>query len=114
MSTHDIIFIGIKHSVVALERATGREVWRTKLPSAGGFVTVLCDGRNIFAGSSGKMYGLDLNGNLLWKNELSGLGYGLICLGLPNGLSAPDVATLQAIANQRAAAASSSGTSGGH
>ncbi len=104
MTTNDLIFLGIKSSVVAFARATGREVWRTALPSGGAFVTVLCDGQNIFAGSAGKFYCLDLNGKLLWQNGLNGLGYGLICMALPNGLSSPDIAALQAIANQRAAA----------
>jgi outer membrane protein assembly factor BamB len=101
----ELVYLGIKHSVVALDRETGREVWRTKLPSAGQIVTVLCDGRNVFAGSSGKFYCLSLDGALLWQNELPGLGYGLICTALPNGLSAPDIASLQTIVNQRAAAA---------
>jgi len=114
MNTHDIVFLGIKHSVVALERGTGREMWRTRLPSASGFVTVVCDGNNIFAGSSGKSYCLDLNGNLLWKNELPGLGFGLICIALPNGLSAPDIAALQAIVTQRAAADGAPGAHAGH
>lgn len=109
MNTSDIIFLGISNSVVALDRSTGKEVWRTKLPSAGGFVTVLCDGRNIFAGSRGKFYCLDMTGKLLWKNELPGLGYGIVSIALPNGLSAPDIAALQAIMQQQQAAADGGG-----
>ena len=110
MNSNDIIFLGITSSVVALERSTGKELWRTKLKGAGGFATVLCDGRNVFAGSRGKFYCLDLDGKLLWQNELSGLGYGLISIALPNGLSAPDIAALQAIMNQRDAAGAGAGT----
>ena len=110
MTTNDIIYIGIKDSVAAFERTTGNELWRTKLPSASGVVIILCDGRNIFAGSAGKFYCLDLKGTLLWKNDLPGLGYGLMCMALPNGLSAPDIALLQAVVSQQAAAAAAGTT----
>lgn len=112
MTTNDIIYIGIKDSVAAFERATGKELWRTRLPSAGGMVVILCDGQNIFAGSAGKFYCLDLEGELLWKNDLPGLGFGIMCMALPNGISAPDISLLQAVINQQAAA--SAGATASH
>ena len=38
-----MVFIGIKGTVLALDRATGQEVWRSKLKGAS-FVNVILDG----------------------------------------------------------------------
>ena len=53
-----LIFVGIKHSVVALDDRTGTEVWRTDLRS-GDYVTVLWDGEALIAGNSGEVWRLD-------------------------------------------------------
>jgi outer membrane protein assembly factor BamB len=68
--------------VFALDRATGKEVWRTTVheakPNEKGHVTgshasasVQCDGKRLIAffGSRG-LYGLDMNGAVLWSKDL--------------------------------------------
>ncbi len=76
MKTSDLVFIGIRGSVVALERATGRQVWATHLK---GFdlVNVLVQDGTILAACSGEIFCLDaLTGNARWHNELKGFGRG--------------------------------------
>ena len=76
----NLVFVGIKHSVVALDDATGVEVWRAWL-HGGDFVTVLWDGQALFAANHGEVYRLDpLTGDVMWHNELKGLGRGIVSL----------------------------------
>ena len=56
MKTSDLVFIGIKGSVVALDRATGQQVWATHLKGSD-FVNVVVAKR-----SSSRL--------LLWGNLL--------------------------------------------
>jgi outer membrane protein assembly factor BamB len=75
-----LLFVGVKHSVIALDERTGAEVWRAELRS-GDYVTVLWDGQSLFAANSGEIWRLDpRNGGVIWHNELKGLGRGLISL----------------------------------
>ena len=46
MKTTDLIFIGIKGSVIAIEAATGRQCWSTHLKGSD-FVNVVLDGDNL-------------------------------------------------------------------
>jgi len=74
------LFIGIKGTVMALDRATGETVWESPL-KAGDFVNVVLDGAELYAASRGKIYRLDpATGKVLWKNELSGKGFGLVTI----------------------------------
>jgi outer membrane protein assembly factor BamB len=76
----DMIVIGIGGHVLALDRATGQEVWRTKLKGSD-FVNVVVDGREVFATSRGQLYCLDSStGTVSWQNELKGLGWGLVSI----------------------------------
>jgi len=110
MDINDILFLGLHHSVTAISKSDGRKLWATKLPS-GTFVTLLSDGRRIFAYSGGHLYCLDLTtGQILWKNELAGYGYGLASLALPDGTSAPDTSTIRRIMDDRTATSSPSHT----
>jgi outer membrane protein assembly factor BamB len=77
MKTSDLIFVGIKGSVVALDRASGAQVWATHLKGSG-FVSVVLDGEKILAVCCGEMFCLDpRTGQGLWHNPLKGFGYGL-------------------------------------
>lgn len=73
----DHLFIGTYGHVAALEKATGREVWRTSLPGTGyRIVTLLHEGGTLFAASRGHVFALDpADGRILWENGLGGLGY---------------------------------------
>ena len=74
----DVIFVGIKGTVLALDRATGTIQWRTELKGSD-FVNVIQQDGDLYAATRGRLYRLDPpSGAVLWSNELPGLGYGLV------------------------------------
>jgi len=110
MKTTDLIFIGIKGSVVALNRATGEQIWATHLKGAE-FVNVVLQGEAVIASCSGEIFCLDsLTGNARWHNPLKGFGMGLATLAT-GAHAASANAPLQAEKQRRdqAAAAASAG-----
>ena len=75
---NDIVFVGIKGTVLALHRSTGREIWRTKLKS-NCFVNLVQEGDRILASTRGEVFCLDArSGRVLWNNPLKGMGFGLV------------------------------------
>ena len=98
------LYIGIKGHVVAVDRATGGEIWRTPLAGSS-YVTVHFDRGGLYAGARGTLFCLDrTTGSILWKNNLPGLGYNLIMFaGSDAAAAVADIAQKQAAA---AAAAS--------
>jgi hypothetical protein len=77
MRTAELVFIGIKGSVVALNRATGEQVWTTHLKSWD-FVNVVLEDGAILATTCGEIFCLDpLTGAGMWHNPLKGFGTGL-------------------------------------
>jgi outer membrane protein assembly factor BamB len=75
-----LLFVGIKGSVVALDRATGNERWRTKLKGMS-FVSLHRDDRYLYAATRGELFCLDPeSGALVWQNALKGLGFGLVTM----------------------------------
>ncbi|HRT55309.1 MAG TPA: PQQ-binding-like beta-propeller repeat protein [Candidatus Paceibacterota bacterium] len=108
MQTSDLLFIGIKGSVIALDRATGRQVWATHL-KGWGFVNLLVHDDTVYALCNGEIFCLDpLTGNGLWHNPLRGFGTGLATMALAGavpGSSAPAVAEQRHRAARAAAAA---------
>ena len=77
MKTSDLMFIGIKGSVVALHRATGEQLWATHLKGCD-FVNVVVEGGRVLASCCGEIFGLDaVTGDALWHNPLKGFGRGL-------------------------------------
>jgi len=79
------IFVGVHGDVVALDRATGQELWHTKL-AGGDFVNLLLDQDRIIATTKGKVFCLDVaTGQLLWRNDLPGLGLGLVSIATASG-----------------------------
>jgi outer membrane protein assembly factor BamB len=77
MKTSELVFIGIKGSVVALNRATGRQVWATHLMGRD-FVNVVVQGETVLASTYGEIFCLDpLTGQAQWHNPLKGFGRNL-------------------------------------
>ena len=77
MKTSDSVFIGIKGSVVALNRATGQQVWATHLKGSD-FVNVVVQDGTVLASCYGEIFCLDpFTGNACWHNPLKGFGLGL-------------------------------------
>ena len=78
---NDFVIIGIKGTVLALDGATGQELWRTHLKGSY-FTTVSHQGDRVFAGTRGEMFCLDAqSGQVLWHNPLKGMGFGIITIG---------------------------------
>jgi outer membrane protein assembly factor BamB len=77
MKISDLVYIGIKGSVVALNRATGEQAWSTHLKGAD-FVNVVVQNGAVLASCCGEVYSLDpVTGAGLWHNPLRGFGRGL-------------------------------------
>jgi len=77
MKISDLVFVGIKGSVVALSRASGEQVWATHLKGSG-FVNVVLDAGRVLAIASGEIFCLDAStGQGMWHNPLKGFGIGL-------------------------------------
>jgi len=104
------MFIGIRGSVVALNRATGQQVWATHL-KGWSFVNVVVEDRRVYASCYGEIFCLDpLTGNALWHNSLKGFGTGLATIATednPGGGNAPVIAEKRRRDEQAAASAGS-------
>ncbi|HET6681001.1 MAG TPA: PQQ-binding-like beta-propeller repeat protein [Gemmatimonadaceae bacterium] len=95
-----LIFVGIKHAVVAIDARNGSEVWRAELRS-GDYVTVLWDGEALIAANAGEVWRLDpATGAELWRNQLKGMGRGLISLA-SNRLAGTNASTELAAQKRR-------------
>jgi|SRR5581483_5454511 len=80
MAQRNLLFIGIKGTVLALDRATGQEVWRTELLRSE-FLNLVHQDGDLFAATAGELFCLDsVTGHVRWHNQLKGLGRGLIAI----------------------------------
>jgi outer membrane protein assembly factor BamB len=111
MKTSDFVFIGINGSVVALNRATGQQLWVTRLKGRT-FVNVVLQDGAVVASCSGEIFCLDaLTGNVMWHNPLKGFGMGLATIATehnPGNGNAPVLAEKRRRDEQAAASASAS------
>jgi outer membrane protein assembly factor BamB len=74
----DSLIVGIGGHAVAVDPATGEEIWRTRLKSDS-HTTVYRRGNRVYAGSGGELFCLDAaTGNVLWRNKLKRLGMGVV------------------------------------
>jgi outer membrane protein assembly factor BamB len=108
-SRASLVFVGVRSHVLAFDRKNGQEVWRTQLPakykSSASFVNVVRDADGLFATCAGEVFALDpRNGNLLWHDQLKGLGTGLVTLATDLGATT-QATVLSASAQEQAAAA---------
>jgi outer membrane protein assembly factor BamB len=82
-----LAFVGIRGDVLALDRATGTERWRTHLKGAG-TVIVARDGRQVIATAGGAACCLHAaSGTVVWTNPLRRLGFGLATIAAGDGAS---------------------------
>ena len=115
MKAEDIVLIGVKQSVIAFHKTSGKRLWAADLGSGlgGGFVSVIADEARVYAHARGELCCLDLfSGRELWRDRLAGSGYGLASLALSGQ---PFVTPAPAYERKRqqdasAASASSAGT----
>jgi outer membrane protein assembly factor BamB len=84
LPTSTLLFLGIKGTVIALDRRTGAEQWRTPLKGME-FVNLFLDEDSLYATARGEVFCLDpRDGSILWNNPLKGLGWGLIAIAGAN------------------------------
>jgi outer membrane protein assembly factor BamB len=77
-------FIGIDGTALALGRATGNEIWRTRL--VGDFVNVVVQDGDLYATTKGELFCPDpATGVIRWQNPLKGLGRGLVTIAASGG-----------------------------
>ena len=83
-------------------------MWRTHL-KASDFVNVVLEDGDLFAATKGRLYRLHPGtGDIVWTNELPGLGYGIVSVaGSRQDVPAAEAKRRQAAAAAGAAAASS-------
>lgn len=94
MKISDLLFIGLKGSVVALNRATGEKVWATHLKGYD-FVSVVLEDDRLYATSYGEVFCLDpFTGEGLWHNQLKSFGTGLASITTGTGQSCEPTAAV--------------------
>jgi outer membrane protein assembly factor BamB len=80
MAANRPIYIGICGNVLAVDRATGVEIWRSNLKS-GDFVNVVLQDEQLYATTQGELFRLDpATGHVMWHNPLKGLGLGVVTI----------------------------------
>ena len=102
-------FVGVRGHVLALDKSTGEVIWKTSLGSGySEFVTLATDEEYVFAHGVGKVFCLRADdGQILWKNDLPGLGYGIASLCVTASNTDVQTATMAQHQANRAQAASS-------
>jgi len=91
----DLLFVGTHGWVAALNKFTGREIWRVNLPKTGwSVVTLLHEDGVLFAACGGHVFAMNpTTGEVAWDNSLPGLGTSHLCLATarqsPNAGSTP-------------------------
>lgn len=92
--SQNVVYLGVKAHVVAIDKNTGATLWQTKLKGgfAGGerFVTILAEENRVFAHTCGELFCLDaVSGRMLWNNRLEGLSYDIASLATDRATSLP-------------------------
>ena len=106
---NDLIIVTGKHAA-AIDPGSGQVMWQTKLPFSSAAPSVLVAGNQVFIGGSGKVCCLDSRtGDLLWENELPGMGFNFVNFAMEGQTSGSFAAQAAAIAAQQAAAAQAAG-----
>lgn len=103
MSDSEAVYLGIKGSVIALDKSSGKRLWATRL-KGNDFVTLLVEGSRVFAGARGEVFCLDAaTGKQLWHDSLKGFGWGLLSIAAQNESARFSPAMAEWIRRQQAA-----------
>ena len=98
----NMVFVGLKGTVVAIDRDTGTTRWAAELKGSD-FVNVAFQNGDLYAASKGRLFRIDPDsGAVLWCNELPGLGWGIVSIA---GAASAGPAAEQTRRAQAAAAA---------
>jgi outer membrane protein assembly factor BamB len=113
MPASNFVFVGIKGSAVALDRATGTQTWITPL-RGGEFVNVMLGDDALYAATKGELYCLDpATGHIRWRNPLKGLGWGLVSIAAPGMQTYQTAIFEKRKREERAAAAAAAASASG-
>ena len=94
-----LLHVGIRSSVVALDARTGEEVWRRALKGVS-FVHVARHEDAVFASNRGEIWCLDaLTGDVRWHNPMKGFGLGIASMATESGAT-PEQQALVSVAEQ--------------
>lgn len=90
-ATQRPVYIGIRGTVLALDRGTGEILWEMTLKSTS-FVNLVLDGPDLLATTAGEIFCLDAaTGRPRWHNPLRGYGFGIVTVATTNSGVAPAV-----------------------
>ncbi len=115
----NIVYVGVKGHVAALDKRDGRTLWQTKLKggltSGDRFVTLLVEDGRVYAHTCGEVFCLRGDtGEILWQNGLVGLSYDIASLAI-EGVSSPSTAAFADHRRKESAAGADAGnTAGSH
>ena len=94
MKSSELVFVGIKGSVVALNHATGQQEWTKRLKGSD-FVNVTFQNGMLLASCYGEIFSLDpLTGEELWHNPLKGFGTGLATIATEHSVGSSNALVL--------------------
>jgi outer membrane protein assembly factor BamB len=109
MKATQLVYIGIKGSVIALNRTSGQQIWATHLKGSD-FVNVVLQDGAVLASCKGEIFCLDpATGDALWHNPLKGFGMGLATIAAEPGAGSGN-ALVQAERRRRDEEASNAAT----
>lgn len=115
--TKNRIYIATDASVVAIDKNTGRALWKTELPGSafgsGRITTIALDDSQIYAHTQGWLFCLEQKtGRILWSNELKGLGFKPCIIAVPNFLNTPQSETVIIDSNYQRSQSGDTGAAG--
>ena len=111
----DLLYVATGRWIAALDKATGRPVWRRKLPRwfASGPVTLLVEHDLLFAGRGGYVYCLDSGtGEVIWERGMQS-GNNVVIMTSALASMPPGMDHAAIAAHAAAQAASAAAASGG-
>jgi outer membrane protein assembly factor BamB len=114
--TPELLYAGVGRTVIAMDRFSGRPVWRVKLPRllGGSISMVLPHDRELYIGRGGYVYCLDrFSGSVLWERGTNASG-SMVLLAIPGAETSQQQALVvqRAIAAQQAAGAAAATAAG--
>src|SRR6476659_5949780 len=93
MKVQDLMFVGIKGSVLALYRSSGQIAWSKKVGND--FVNVVVQDGEVYASSQGEVVCLHAyTGEEVWRNKLKGYGWGLATIAFDGNSSGSGAAVM--------------------
>ncbi|MEI6233403.1 MAG: PQQ-binding-like beta-propeller repeat protein [Planctomycetota bacterium] len=113
MDTSNILYIGLKGQVTAINKFNGEKIWGTELPAGAfnQFVTLLVEDNHVYAHTGGELFCLDAHsGDIKWQNGLPGMGYDVASLAV---VGLPSQPSEEIVKHQRNQAASSTSANAG-